>query len=151
MLYLTTAVVKQNAKVHRHPVCFIQVSGFSIDSHIKILKCQLVTYIYPACAYTAELRLWRGGRPSIRSLRILGNRCMDPGKILWAVKYPPYPPSPNTFVVVVGVVFFFVFFFFLFEIFKFVWLFSFSLTLDPIGAKTFKTLSLPQITPDIFL
>ena len=27
---------------------------------------------------------------SVRKLRFLGNRCIDPGHILWATPYPPY-------------------------------------------------------------
>ncbi len=49
-----------------------------------------------ACVYTAELLSWRRRpssvvRPSVvRKLKFLGNRCMDPGQILWVAPCPPY-------------------------------------------------------------
>ncbi len=68
-------------------------------------------------------------RPSVRKLKFLGNRCMDPGQILWEATYPPYLQT-----------FFFVFFL-NFQFSNFYDFFSFSLTWDPMGAKISKRYS----------
>ena len=56
--------------------------------------------IFQLClTLSAELLSWRrrpssvirpSVRLSVRKLKFLGNRCMDPGQILWEATYPPY-------------------------------------------------------------
>ncbi len=78
-------------------------------------------------------------RPSsVRKLKFLRNRCMDPDKILWEATYPPYLQT--------------VFFFLFFQNFQFSNVYEFFfvfVNMGPYGSKNFKTLLLLQFSSDL--
>ncbi len=89
-------------------------------------------FLFKFClTLTAELLLWRrrpsSVRPSVRKLMFLGNRCLDPGQILWAAPYPLYLQT---------------IFFSKFSVFKILRFYFFFVNMVPYGTKHSKTLIL---------
>ncbi len=75
---------------------------FVSDNHMSTAHCSGSNYshskITPWCVFSSPwlcqqrytVAVHSSLCPSIHNVRFLGNRCMDPGEILWADPYPPY-------------------------------------------------------------
>ncbi len=110
------------------PMCMMWQAkrwAFGISTPLFFSFLALLVFTQQSYCHGAGVR-----RPSVvRKVKFFGNRCMDPGQILWVAPSPPYLQP-------------YFFFFSKFSIFKFLqFFFSFSLTWDPMGAKISKRYS----------